>query len=231
MLIRHLKYRNSRTHFTPIIREDVTLFSEEDATILRDYFLTLLWDMGDQKDCQRRITCKALVLGHDLPCVLLSTTRYGSHGSSLRGRGNWGVESRIAQWLHHGCARVAHCVTARWCNFSHYCRSLRQYDVWFTSSDNKEALEAAPTAHGVHKQAFRVRHWTSREVSLRHSSGWGTEAFSLSSVICAPVNYTVSRESTLRHLCYRQCMKNTYEIRTEVSGAKKAFKLHCNMLE
>ena len=24
---------------------------------------------------------------------------------------------------------------------------------------------------------FRVCHWTSREVSLRHSSGWGTEAF------------------------------------------------------
>ena len=32
--------------------------------------------------------------------------------------------------LGHGCARVAHCVTARWRNFSHYCRPLRHYDVW-----------------------------------------------------------------------------------------------------
>ena len=32
--------------------------------------------------------------------------------------------------LEHGCARVAHCVTARWRNFSHYCRPLRHYDVW-----------------------------------------------------------------------------------------------------
>ena len=51
--------------------------------------------------------------------------------------------------LGHECERVAHCVTARWRNFSH---------------------------------------WTSRETSLRHSSGWGTEAFPLSSVICAPVD-------------------------------------------
>ena len=32
--------------------------------------------------------------------------------------------------LNHGCARVPHCVTARWRNFSHYCRPLRHYDVW-----------------------------------------------------------------------------------------------------
>ena len=59
--------------------------------------------------------------------------------------------------LRHECARVAHCVTARWRNFSHYCRPLRQYDVWFTCSEHKEALTAAPTAHGVHKEAFRVQ--------------------------------------------------------------------------
>ena len=55
------------------------------------------------------------------------------------------------------------------------------------TSDNREALTAAPTAHSVQKQAFRVNHWASREASLRHSSGWGTEAFPLSSVICAPM--------------------------------------------
>ena len=32
--------------------------------------------------------------------------------------------------LRHGCARVAHCVTARWRNLFHYCRPLRHYDVW-----------------------------------------------------------------------------------------------------
>ena len=33
--------------------------------------------------------------------------------------------------LGHGCAKVAHCVTARWRNFSHYCRPLRQCDVFW----------------------------------------------------------------------------------------------------
>ena len=86
---------------------------------------------------------------------------------------------------------MAHCVTSKWRNISHYCRPLRQYDVWFPCPDNREALTAAPTAHSVLKQAFRVHHWTSSEASLRHSSGWRTEAFPLSSVICAPVIYTV----------------------------------------
>ena len=36
---------------------------------------------------------------------------------------------KIFLQLEHGCARVAHCVTARCRNFSHYCRPLRQYDV------------------------------------------------------------------------------------------------------
>ena len=31
--------------------------------------------------------------------------------------------------VEHGCARVAHCVTARWRNFSQYCRPLRHYAV------------------------------------------------------------------------------------------------------
>ena len=83
--------------------------------------------------------------------------------------------------LYHGCARVAHCVTAWWRNFSHYCCKPRQYDVWFTCSEHREALTVAPTAHGVHKQEFTVqggkcivRHWTSGEATLRHTCGWGT---------------------------------------------------------
>ena len=59
--------------------------------------------------------------------------------------------------LMHGCARVAHCVIARWRNFSHYCRPLRLYDVWVTCSEHREALTAAPTAHGIHKQALTVQ--------------------------------------------------------------------------
>ena len=59
--------------------------------------------------------------------------------------------------LCHGRAKVAHCVTARWCNFSHYCCPLRQYDVWFTYSEHREALAGAPTAHGVQKQEFLVQ--------------------------------------------------------------------------
>ena len=41
------------------------------------------------------------------------------------------------------------------------------------------------------KGKYIVRHWTSREASLLHSRSWGTEAFPLSSVICAPVLYTL----------------------------------------
>ena len=36
----------------------------------------------------------------------------------------------LIYYLIHGCGRVAHCVTARWRNFSHYCRPLRHYNVW-----------------------------------------------------------------------------------------------------
>ena len=100
--------------------------------------------------------------------------------------------------LYHGCARVAHCATARWRNISHYCCPPTQYDVWVLCSQHREALAGAPPAHNVHKQEFTVqrgkylvRQWTSREASLRHSSGWGTEAFPLSSVICAPVLYII----------------------------------------
>ena len=42
--------------------------------------------------------------------------------------------------LSHGCAKVAHCVPARWHNFSHYCRPLRQYDVfWAQRSTDRRA--------------------------------------------------------------------------------------------
>ena len=62
-----------------------------------------------------------------------------------------------AQNLGQGRARVAHYVTGRLRNFSHYFRPLRQYDVSFTCSENREALPGAPTAHGVHEQEFTVQ--------------------------------------------------------------------------
>ena len=63
------------------------------------------------------------------------------------------------QWeiLEHGCARMAHCATAGWRNFSHYCCPLQQYDVWVTCSEHREALTGAPTAHDVHKQELTVQ--------------------------------------------------------------------------
>ena len=52
--------------------------------------------------------------------------------------------------LEHGYARMAHCVTARRRNISHYCRLLRQYDVRLTCSEHREALTAAPRQYSVY---------------------------------------------------------------------------------
>ena len=97
--------------------------------------------------------------------------------------------------LVHGCAIVAHCVTARWRNFSHYYRPLRQYDVWFTCFEHREALPGALTGHGV-QYTNKSLQWKG-EIVL-HSEQVGRllyvtavdgelEAFPLSIVICAPV--------------------------------------------
>ena len=115
--------------------------------------------------------------------------------------------------LDHGCARVAHCVTARWRNFSHFCRPLRQYDeryvFWAQRSTDRCADSTQCTRTRIYsaRRKYVVRHWTSREASLRHSSGWGTSSvspqyrdlrirgltlskaeinLSLSSVVCMP---------------------------------------------
>ena len=62
-----------------------------------------------------------------------------------------------------------------------------------TCSEHREALTGAPTEHGVHKHEFTVQGevhsspLNSREATLRHSSGWGLEAFPHSIVICTPV--------------------------------------------
>ena len=99
------------------------------------------------------------------------------HGELFDETADW----HYTKVLHHGCARVAHCVTPRWRNFFHYCRSLRQHDVWFTCYEHRGAL-TAHRQHTVYKNKRLqckdevhtvVRHWTSREASLRHSSGWG----------------------------------------------------------
>ena len=100
------------------------------------------------------------------------------------------TSNRATYRLDHGCARVAHCATARWRNFSQYCCPLRQNDVWVMCSEHREALACAPTAQTrVHsaRGKYIVRQWTSREASFRHSSGWGLKRFPLSSMICAPV--------------------------------------------
>ena len=52
--------------------------------------------MGVQKDRQRRITCKALVLAHDLPCV-----QYQPHATGVMElyEGGEGIE-RLNRGLH-----------------------------------------------------------------------------------------------------------------------------------
>ena len=78
--------------------------------------------------------------------------------------------------LVHGCARVAHCATARWRNFSHYCCNLRlSYVFWAQRSTGLYADSTRCTQTRVHsaRGKYIVRHSTSREASLRHSSGWG----------------------------------------------------------
>ena len=70
--------------------------------------------------------------------------------------------------------------------------------VIMTYSEHRDALTAAPTADCVHKQAIRVKGevhsspLSKSGASLRNSSGWGTEAFPLSSVIYAPMPQTLS---------------------------------------
>ena len=89
---------------------------------------------------------------------------------------------------------MAHCVPSRWRNFSHYCRPLRHYDVFWAQRSTDLRADSRRYTHTSDWSArvkYIVRHWASREASLRHSSGWGTEAFPLSSVICAPVHYTI----------------------------------------
>ena len=106
------------------------------------------------------------------------------------------TESYLANYnrLKHGRARVAHCVSTRWRNLSHYCRPLRHYDVWFTCLQHREALLGAPTTRGVHKQEFTVQggstYFATEQVGrLRYVTAvdGGLEAFPLSIVICASV--------------------------------------------
>ena len=63
------------------------------------------------------------------------------------------------------------------------------YVFWAQRSTDRRADSTRCTQTSVYSRRVKyiVRHWTSREASLRHSIGWGTEAFPLSSVICAPV--------------------------------------------
>ena len=49
--------------------------------------------------------------------------------------------------LTHGCAKVAHCVPARWRNFSHYCRPLRQYDVFWAQRSTDRRADSRRCTH------------------------------------------------------------------------------------
>ena len=88
---------------------------------------------------------------------------------------------------------MAHCLPAWWRNLSRYCCPLRQYDVFWAKKSTDRRADSRRCTHTSDYNSrvkYIVRHWASREASLRHSSGWGTEAFPLSSGICAPMLYT-----------------------------------------
>ena len=85
-----------------------------------------------------------------------------------------------AHGLKHGCARVAHCATTRWRNFSPLLLSPTavwrlSYVFWAQRSTGRRADSTRCTQTRVHsaRGKYIVRQWTSREGSLRHSSGWG----------------------------------------------------------
>ena len=81
----------------------------------------------------------------------------------------------ITNTLVHGCARVAHCATARWRNYSHYYCPLRlSYVFWAQWSTGLCADSTRCTQTRVHSAREKniVRQWSRREASLRHSSGW-----------------------------------------------------------
>ena len=135
-------------------------------------------------------------LGHRAPSLLVGPTNKIIYDSNLNDR-KLSIRYIIQNFntLHHGCAKVAHCVPARWRNFSHYCRPLSQN--WRVLSTEKHWPPRRQQTVYTYKRleckgevGYIVCHWASREASLRHSSGWGTEPFPLSSVICAPVLYT-----------------------------------------
>ena len=75
----------------------------------------------------------------------------------------------------HGCARVAHCVTARWLTSpttaAHYVSMTSDLRVLSTEKHWPPADNARCTQTSVFsaRTKYIVRHWT--------SSGWGTEAF------------------------------------------------------
>ena len=146
--------------------------------------------------------------------------------------------------LYHGCATVAHCVTAWWRNFSHYCLPLRQYDVWFTCSEYREELPGAPTAHGVHKQEFTVQggstYFATEEVGrLRYVTAVDgrLEAFPLSIVICAPVCYTLDWKEikllfthSYRSLCVHYSVAAARDLETRKLTSNVIFLRKKNML-
>ena len=66
----------------------------------------------------------------------------------------------------HGCARVAHCVTARWRNFSHYCRPLRHYDVWLSVLITEKHWQP-PRQHTVYRNK-RLEFATEQVGKLRY---------------------------------------------------------------
>ena len=88
-----------------------------------DGFRSILLAWASHKDRQRRITCNALVLAHDLPCVL-----YQPHTLGVKEHcgGREGIE-RLHCWWHSDY------IVSRESSFGHLCPiaySQKKYRAW-----------------------------------------------------------------------------------------------------
>ena len=112
---RNLEKSLSRSHF---------VYHENDMVLLRR-------ELGTPAVGSERLTT---CVRCNQQKILLGFYRasYSQQGQGSRkntmGQGYYPQSHAENHSIAHGCARVAHYVTARCRNFSHYCRPLRQYD-------------------------------------------------------------------------------------------------------
>ena len=94
----------------------------------------------------RQTHTRILTHSHSLTHIHTHThahTHAHTHTHAHRDMYKSGKDNRLS----HGCAEVAHCVPARWRNFSHYCRPLRQYDVFWAQRSTDRRSDSRRCTH------------------------------------------------------------------------------------